>query len=178
MSRLIEDWLAAAVAGDGISGGAGDALALDINGLTVVTTPAEDDTVAIYDASGTVIRKITRQNFVGGFAHKKFSFAAEYDNGNSGTAKTIDWNNGQNQKIVLNGICTFTFTAPTVTGTCVLKLKMTYPDTTSRATTWPATVKWLDNTQPTHSYSTTKLDLFAFYWDGTNYLGQMGAFGA
>lgn len=33
-----------------------------------------------------------------------------YDNGNSGSSKTIDWSNGLTQKVALSGNCQFTFT--------------------------------------------------------------------
>ena len=36
-------------------------------------------------------------------------FGQEYDNGNSGAAKTIDWNNGQNQKLTLTESTELTF---------------------------------------------------------------------
>ena len=39
-------------------------------------------------------------------------FDAEFDNGNSSTADTIDWGVGNKQKSTLTGNCTYTFTAP------------------------------------------------------------------
>lgn len=36
-------------------------------------------------------------------------YTAIYDAGNSGTAKTIDWNNGDQQKVTMTGNCIFTF---------------------------------------------------------------------
>lgn len=56
-------------AGTGLSGGAitsSGTIALDINGLTEETTNASNDTIPIYDASGAVIRKMTRANFLNG----------------------------------------------------------------------------------------------------------------
>lgn len=63
---ITETQLNASVAGDGISGGGGSALDLDIDGMTSEATIANDDTLAIYDTSGTVHRKITRSNFLAG----------------------------------------------------------------------------------------------------------------
>ena len=40
----------------------------------------------------------------------------EFDNGNSGTAVTIDWNNGRHQKLTLTGDCAITFTDPQFVG--------------------------------------------------------------
>ena len=43
----------------------------------------------------------------------RYTAEKEYDNGNTGTAKTIDWAaNGRTQKVNANGNVTFTFTAP------------------------------------------------------------------
>lgn len=57
-------------AGTGLSGGgdfsANRTLALDINGLTEETTAADGDFIPIYDLSGTVIRKMSRANFLAG----------------------------------------------------------------------------------------------------------------
>ena len=40
----------------------------------------------------------------------------EFDNGNSGTAVTIDWNNGRHQKLTLTDDCAITFTDPQFVG--------------------------------------------------------------
>lgn len=50
-ATVTEDDLAASVAGDGISGGAGSALALDINELTGATVDVAADSIAIVDAN-------------------------------------------------------------------------------------------------------------------------------
>jgi len=62
-SAVTEAKIAASVAGVGISGGAGSALALDINGLTNESTVDKvNDTVAIYDSSATAVRKTAITN--------------------------------------------------------------------------------------------------------------------
>lgn len=58
--------LGADVAGDGLSGGNGSSVAVDIHGTTPETTPASDDEVLIYDASETALRRMTRENFLTG----------------------------------------------------------------------------------------------------------------
>ena len=40
----------------------------------------------------------------------------EFDNGNSGSAVTIDWNNGRHQKLTLTDDCAITFTDPEFVG--------------------------------------------------------------
>lgn len=97
-------------------------------------------------------------------------FDAEVDNGNSGTAKTIDWTAGNKQKITLTGNCTFTFTAPS--GPANLILRLIQDGTGSKTVTWPATVKWPEGTAPTLSTAASSVDIVSFYWDGTNYHGQ------
>lgn len=62
-SAVTADKIAAAVAGAGISGGAGSALALDINGLTTQNTVDKaNDTIAFYDSSATAVRKTAITN--------------------------------------------------------------------------------------------------------------------
>lgn len=58
--------LNADVAGTGISGGAGSALALDINSLAGETSADDADTVAIYDDTAGAIRKMSRSNLLNG----------------------------------------------------------------------------------------------------------------
>ena len=38
------------------------------------------------------------------------AISEEFDNGNSGVAATIDWNNGDMQRVTLTANCVFTFT--------------------------------------------------------------------
>lgn len=97
-------------------------------------------------------------------------FDAEYDNGNSGTAKTINWKLGNKQKLILNDNCTISFTAPS--GPTNLLLKLVQDVTGSRTVTWPGTVKWIDGNAPTLSTGNADEDLVTLYFDGTNYYGQ------
>ena len=46
----------------------------------------------------------------------------EYDNGNSGTTVTIDWNNGRHQKLTLTDDCAITFTDPQFVGGYSLRI--------------------------------------------------------
>jgi len=98
-------------------------------------------------------------------------FTSEVDNGNSGTSKTINWTNGNRQKIVLTGNCTFTFTAPS--GPTNLLLKLTQDANGSRLITWPATVKWVGRQAPTLSTTAAYVDIVGLYFDGTNYYGTL-----
>lgn len=93
-------------------------------------------------------------------------FDAEVDNGNSGTADTIDWTAGNKQKSTVTGDVTYTFTAPSGPANLVLKLV----NGGSQTPVWPDSVKWVGGTEP--SWTASGTDIVAFYYDGTNYFGQ------
>ena len=63
------------------------------------------------------------------------SFSGEYDNGSKSTDFTVDWNNGNKQKVTLTGTLTLTFTAPP--GPCALQMKFIQDGTGSRVVTHP-----------------------------------------
>jgi len=100
-------------------------------------------------------------------------FDAEVDNGDSGAADTIDWTKGNKQKSKLTGNCTFTFTAPG--GPCNLILVLIQDATGSRTVTWPASCKWPDDTAPVLSTAANKVDIIAFYYNGTIYRGVLSS---
>lgn len=93
---------------------------------------------------------------------------AEFDAGNSGTAKTINFNKGNVQKVSITGVCTFTFSNPRACTRYMLKLVQ---GSGGQAYTWPGTVKWPSGTAPTAS-GASKTDLVMFYYDGTDYFGS------
>jgi hypothetical protein len=94
----------------------------------------------------------------------------EYNAGNSSTALTLNLRNGNAQKIVLTGNCTFTFSNPSVGYPYVLRLVQ--DGTGSRTVTWPANVKWPGGTAPTLTTTASATDLVNIYYDGTNYYGS------
>lgn len=98
------------------------------------------------------------------------TFREEYDNGNSGVADTVDWNNGNKQKSTLTGACTYTFTQP-ADGVGNFLLRLIQDGTGGRTATWPATVKWPGGTAPTLSTGATSQDIVTFYWNGAYYYG-------
>jgi hypothetical protein len=70
-----------------------------------------------------------------------------FDAGNSGAAKTIDWNDGNEQLCTLTGNVTFTLSNPGDGGRYVLVLLQ--DGTGGRTVTWPAAVKWPAGAAPT-----------------------------
>lgn len=96
----------------------------------------------------------------------------EYNAGNSGTTLTIDWNNGDVQRVAMTGNCTFTFSNPIAGRSYTLVL--TQDGTGSRTATWPATVQWAGGAAPTlTTTATTGRDVLTFVYSGglTKYLG-------
>jgi len=94
---------------------------------------------------------------------KTVSFTDEHDNGNSGTTKTIDWSEGQKQKITMTGNCTFTFSNPDVGN---YQIKIIQDATGSRSVTWPS-IKWAGSTAPTLTTAAGSEDIVSLYYDGS-----------
>jgi hypothetical protein len=133
------------------------------NGAFLTGLPAGYSNVnaATFLASGTLTTAIKTAGTVG--------FTSEFDNGNSGSSYTINFNNGQKQRITLTAApCTLSFTAPTV-GVGNFLLKIIQDGGGSKTITWPATVKWPNGTAPTLSTAAGAVDIVSLYYDGTNY---------
>jgi hypothetical protein len=96
----------------------------------------------------------------------------EFNNGNSGAAPTIDWSNGQSQKIVLTANATATLTNP-VAGE-VYMLKVVQDGTGSRTLTLPGTAKWAGAAAATLTTTAAAIDVLTLYFDGTNYFVSAG----
>lgn len=98
------------------------------------------------------------------------SFPSEFDNGNqAGPSWTLDWNDGQKQRVTLTGnITTLTLTAPS-SGVGNFLLKIVQDATGSRTITWPASVRWPSGAAPNLSTTNGAIDIITFYYDGTNY---------
>ncbi len=106
-------------------------------------------------------------------AQKKIVFASEIDNGNSGATATIDWNDGNKQKIVLTADCVLSFTHPF--GAATVTLKVQQGPVGSRLATWPPSVKWPGGTAPTLTTTPYATDVIEFYHDGLSYHGIRSA---
>lgn len=100
----------------------------------------------------------------------QINFSSEFDNSNSGTAKTIDWTAGNRQKIVMNNACTLSFINPS--GPCNLSLRLVQDASGNRIVTWP-TIKWPNGSAPLLSSGVNAIDILNLYFDGTNYYGQL-----
>lgn len=150
--------------------GSSDAIDVDVlsrrgAGGTDMTVGANLGTDELQLGSTTGLARTMHDHQFDGHAY----FDAEVDNGNSGTADTIDWTVGNKQRTTITGNVTFTFTAPT--GPCNLMLKIVMDGTGGYTLTWPATVKWKSGTQPTWGTAPNAVNIASFYFDGTNYYG-------
>lgn len=92
----------------------------------------------------------------------------EYDAGNFTGAKTVDFNNGNNQKFTLTGSSTLTLSNP-LAGTWY-QFRIIQGGAGSYTVTWPATVKWQGGIAPTLTTSVGYTDVIALFYNGTNYL--------
>ena len=165
--------------------------------MTELTTTATDDLLMIVDVSDTTgsstgtNKKIQLTNIPTGITEVEddttptlggdldcnsndliniqlAEFDDEFDNGNSSTADTIDWNEGNNQISTLTGNVTYTFTAPS--GPARLQLRI-LTGAGSFAVVWPSTVKWAGGTAPTITTTASAVDIITIWYDGTNYYG-------
>jgi hypothetical protein len=75
-----------------------------------------------------------------------YNSTAEYNNGNSGSAITINFNNGVQQKLTLTANCTISFTAPSA-GITAIRLRIVQGSGGPWTITWP-TMTWAGGTKP------------------------------
>ncbi|OGR53529.1 MAG: hypothetical protein A2049_02050 [Elusimicrobia bacterium GWA2_62_23] len=96
------------------------------------------------------------------------AFFSEYNNGSSGTAKTLDWLNGNKQVLTLTGNVTLTFSAPAGKAASFL-LRLVQDGAGGRTVVWPAAVKWRGGVPGRLSTAANAVDIISLYYSGTNY---------
>ena len=93
-------------------------------------------------------------------------FESEYANGNSGTAKAINWSLSQKQSLVLNGNCTITQSFPGI-GNYQLLLKQ--DATGNRSVTWSGVSLYIGGiAQSVVNTAANSYSIASIYYDGTN----------
>lgn len=90
------------------------------------------------------------------------AFSAEFDAGNTGAAKTINFASGQKQKMTLTANCTLTLQFPGV-GNYVLRALV---GATAYSLTWPAGTKFFGGTAPLAPVSNGTA-IYTVYYDGS-----------
>lgn len=160
---VIEDGPAGAVIGDGHSQNTDE-------GTNQTTFYFGSGGVKVRTGSGMLETRNNANDDYAPLMAKEIGFDAEYNNGNSGTSKAINWRNGNKQKITMTGNCTLTFAAPTI-GVGHFQLKVIQDGTGSRTITWP-TIKWAYGVAPTLSTAASSIDIITLYYDGSAWYGS------
>lgn len=104
---------------------------------------------------------------------------AEYDNGNSGAAKSIDWANGAQQKVTLNSNTTITIGTPTYAGH--YQLRLVQDATGSRTVAWSGltATRWLGSAAAPAINSTANGEtLVTMYYSGSAFTQSLSKIGA
>jgi len=123
--------------------------------VTALGEIASGDTVDI--PSGSTLTNPTVTNYV------ETLFSA-----NTGTALTVDLANGTVQDLTLTGNATITM--PTAVAGKSFIIMLNQDATGSRSVTW-STVVWPGGTAPTITGTASKMDMYSFFSDGTNWYG-------
>jgi hypothetical protein len=150
---------------------------VDVQRAATLTTTGlvERATQAEVDAGTDTTRYVTPDTLHDKAALKINSqafYASEINNGNSGSTPSIDWTSGNKQKSTMTfATTTYSFTAPSGPTNLILKLIQDVGGGNTAA--WPANVNWPGGTvpAPTQKGGST-VDIYAFYYDGTEYWGS------
>lgn len=90
-----------------------------------------------------------------------------FPNGNSGTSKSLNLDNGNFQSVTITGAVSLTQTAPTHPGWYALIVTQ---DATGHIYSLSG-IQWAAGTPPTYSTAANKKDLFLLFYSGTFWLG-------
>lgn len=90
----------------------------------------------------------------------------------SGPTQTIDWSANAAFKVTLTANCTFTLSNPVAGMTYILQLVQ--DGTGSRIITLPSAVKHQGGTAPTLTTDAGAVDVLTLFWDGGQYLANIG----
>jgi hypothetical protein len=104
---------------------------------------------------------------------KSATYTTEVDDGNSSTAVTCDFTQGNMHKVTRTGSCTVTLTQPAAPAHC--QIKFVHEASASVYTVaYTPTPKWSSATAPTYTNTSGAVDIVNLWWDGSNWYG-MGA---
>lgn len=108
-------------------------------------------------------------------------FGAEYNAGNSGTSISIDWANGFNQKVTLTGSPTITLGTPAMSGR--YQLRLIQNGANAYTVTWAGSAysagRWIGSASaPAVNITSAGETIVSFFFDGTNFIQQLGTVGS
>ena len=93
-----------------------------------------------------------------------------YDNGNSGSSITINWANGDRQKLTVSANTTLSFSGA-VTGQ-IVTLLINENGTGNFTITLPS-VKWPNGVSGSFTTTASAINVLSLFYDGTNYLASL-----
>jgi hypothetical protein len=153
--------------------GAGSAVTTQVGFLAESTLTGATDNYGFYSniASGTGRWNFhaagTAANYFGGQVQLNQDYIEKRFTANSSTAITLDLANGTMQDITLTGTATITMPTAVAGKSFILLLRS---GAGSYGVTW-TTVKWPGGTAPTVTTTASRLDIYSFFSDGTNWYG-------
>lgn len=128
-----------------------------IANLTVISGATEIENADISDQRTSPDLTIPQAIFTGKATFQGKRNGPIYNNGNSGTSKTINFANGETQKLTLTGNCTISFT--NVEEGDYLTLYLIQDGTGGRTVTWPAGTKSFDDAFPDLESSASAINI-------------------
>jgi hypothetical protein len=143
----------------------------DLNDMTdgILVEHTQTGTHGDVTASSVTASTISASHVTMGVTGRFPVVYGEYDNGNTGTAVTVTWANGDRQTACVTASTTITF-ASAVAGQ-YLHLR-TYHAASAYSVTLP-TVKWPSGTAESPGTAASATNIYVFYYDGTNYYAQL-----
>ena len=125
-----------------------------------LNVPAASDTIVARDTTDTLTNKTLTNPTVTNYVETRFT-------ANSSTSITLNLANGTMQDITLTGSPTITMPTAVAGKSFLLLLRS---GSGSYTVTW-TTVKWPGGTAPTVTATASRLDIYSFFSDGTNWYG-------
>lgn len=102
----------------------------------------------------------------------KFVATGLYDNGNSSTAITLNWTNGDRQKLTVSANTTISFSGA-VSGQIVTFLIV--ENSTGNFTITLPTIKWPGGSAGVFTTTANAINILSVFYDGTNYYGELAS---
>jgi hypothetical protein len=141
---------------------------LTFNGTTLTVASSLTLNSNGIDVSGTTLDRASLRNYV----------ETTINLGNTGTSRNINLANGNVFTATLNGNCTFSFTIGVTSGTSSFTLILTNDGTAGRSITWPASVRWPNNSIPPRTTDAGKTDIWSFFSpnNGSTWYGSIALY--
>lgn len=130
------------------------------NGGTGVTTSTGSGDVVLATTPTLTTPVLSNPTINDGYTEEVYT-------ANTSTAITLSLANGSIQNLTLTGICTITMPAAVAGKSFMMYLRT---GTGGYTVTW-STVKWSGGTAPTLTATASRMDIFSFFSDGTNWYG-------